>query len=435
MAKLTLNDVTSGYGTATRINANNTLIETAMENTLSRDGTGPNTMSANLDMNSNRITNLATPVSANDAARWVDVTDVLSVTNITAPSQSGNSGKVLSTNGSTVLWSTVISLTNQSEIANVLNPRTTAETASSVTPSNYLYQEGDPRRSSWYTSQGWIDLGDVPTRTSGTTFTVPGDKTARYTKYTRLQLSGATHFYGKVSSVAYGAGVTTVTVTAPPWGGSIPSDLAKVSIALAAVTNEENTFLGDQNNIFSQWFINQNTGTSAVTGLTIGDTLGTALAIRVTGTNYSGQFLSGSSPSGKCIVLHSGTATPMTFGTNDISRLTIPADGTAIISLVDFTVSPLSGTRGTHAINGTTDSLLSLQANGTQVGYAYGSAATVTMGSTANVPLKFITNDTVRLSIPAAGLGNYANDAAAAAGGVAIGEMYRNGSVLMVRVS
>lgn len=33
------------------------------------------------------------------------------------------------------------------------------------------------------------------------------------------------------------------------------------------------------------------------------------------------------------------------------------------------------------------------------------------------------------------GLGNYANDAAAAAGGVAVDQLYRNGSVLMVRVS
>ena len=32
-------------------------------------------------------------------------------------------------------------------------------------------------------------------------------------------------------------------------------------------------------------------------------------------------------------------------------------------------------------------------------------------------------------------LGNYANDAAAATGGVQIGSMYRNGSALMVRVS
>jgi hypothetical protein len=34
-----------------------------------------------------------------------------------------------------------------------------------------------------------------------------------------------------------------------------------------------------------------------------------------------------------------------------------------------------------------------------------------------------------------AGLGNYANDAAASAGGVAVGSLYRNGSVLMVRVA
>ena len=32
-------------------------------------------------------------------------------------------------------------------------------------------------------------------------------------------------------------------------------------------------------------------------------------------------------------------------------------------------------------------------------------------------------------------LGNYASDVAAAAGGVTVGGMYRNGSVLMVRVS
>ena len=32
-------------------------------------------------------------------------------------------------------------------------------------------------------------------------------------------------------------------------------------------------------------------------------------------------------------------------------------------------------------------------------------------------------------------LGNYSNDAGASAGGVKVGGMYRNGSVLMVRVS
>ena len=38
-------------------------------------------------------------------------------------------------------------------------------------------------------------------------------------------------------------------------------------------------------------------------------------------------------------------------------------------------------------------------------------------------------------AIKPVGLGNYANDAAAAAGSVPVGGMYRNGSVLMVRVA
>jgi hypothetical protein len=57
MAKLTLTDITSGHGSADLHNANNTLLETALENTLSRDGTTPNTMSADLDMNGNSILN------------------------------------------------------------------------------------------------------------------------------------------------------------------------------------------------------------------------------------------------------------------------------------------------------------------------------------------------------------------------------------------
>lgn len=68
MAKLTLNDITTGYGSETLYNANNDLIEAAFDNTLSRDGTSPNTMGASLDMNSNSIINLPTPTGAGHAA-------------------------------------------------------------------------------------------------------------------------------------------------------------------------------------------------------------------------------------------------------------------------------------------------------------------------------------------------------------------------------
>lgn len=58
MAKLTLFDLSSGSYTVDLLNQNFALIETALENTLSRDGTAPNVMNANFDMNSYRILNL-----------------------------------------------------------------------------------------------------------------------------------------------------------------------------------------------------------------------------------------------------------------------------------------------------------------------------------------------------------------------------------------
>lgn len=60
MAKLTLTNITDTRqsSAATTINANSDLVEAAVENTLSRDGTSPNQMEADLDMNSNRVLNL-----------------------------------------------------------------------------------------------------------------------------------------------------------------------------------------------------------------------------------------------------------------------------------------------------------------------------------------------------------------------------------------
>lgn len=58
MAKVTLNDIASGYGSSTKHNTNNDLIEAAIENTLSRDGTTPNEMEADLDMNGHCLLNV-----------------------------------------------------------------------------------------------------------------------------------------------------------------------------------------------------------------------------------------------------------------------------------------------------------------------------------------------------------------------------------------
>lgn len=78
MAKFTKIPLTSSYGSTSKINQNLDNIETAFNNTLSRDGSNPNSMSASIDMNSNRLINLAAGVNASDAARIQDVQDSIS---------------------------------------------------------------------------------------------------------------------------------------------------------------------------------------------------------------------------------------------------------------------------------------------------------------------------------------------------------------------
>ena len=73
--KLSLSTLTSLQNELTalsQINSNNATLVAAFDNTLSRDGTTPNQMGASLDMNSNRIINLPTPLSDNEPLRLVD---------------------------------------------------------------------------------------------------------------------------------------------------------------------------------------------------------------------------------------------------------------------------------------------------------------------------------------------------------------------------
>ena len=64
MAKLTLNTIVAGYKATTALNSNSAATVAAMEKTLSRDGTSPNTMTADLDMNGNSILNSANALGA-----------------------------------------------------------------------------------------------------------------------------------------------------------------------------------------------------------------------------------------------------------------------------------------------------------------------------------------------------------------------------------
>lgn len=88
MAKLTTNDISSilsnPTGAATAINNNNALIETALENTLSRDGTSPNQMGADLDMNSFHILNIPYPSTPTEPARYDQIINLATEAGFTA---------------------------------------------------------------------------------------------------------------------------------------------------------------------------------------------------------------------------------------------------------------------------------------------------------------------------------------------------------------
>jgi hypothetical protein len=128
MAKLTLTDLTSTYNSVTTLNANQDATEVAMENTLSRDGTSTNSMTADFDMNSNRILNLPAAVHEDDPVILSQAAIIAGVTN---------------------------PLTRES-VGAVLYPETAAETGASITVVNDYYPEGHLLR---YTS----NLGDGTT--------------------------------------------------------------------------------------------------------------------------------------------------------------------------------------------------------------------------------------------------------------------------------
>lgn len=102
MSKINLTDLSTITGNETSaintINANNALLETASDNTLSRDGSSPNQMSSDLDMNSNSILNLPVPTTAAEPLRLQDLSDFIGSGTITAGAPFNASYLTLGTN-------------------------------------------------------------------------------------------------------------------------------------------------------------------------------------------------------------------------------------------------------------------------------------------------------------------------------------------------
>lgn len=75
MAKVVLAEIAAGLGSTDVINSNFQAIADALDNTVSRDGTTPNHMEADLDLNGNTLLNTGTSDDPNRVVNYQELTD------------------------------------------------------------------------------------------------------------------------------------------------------------------------------------------------------------------------------------------------------------------------------------------------------------------------------------------------------------------------
>lgn len=146
MAKVNLTEISNLSGNPssaqTAINENFQRVSDQLDLLLSRDGETPNELTSNLDVNSNRVINLAAPENESDAARLQDVQDAVAgakTANLTTIEDAGE--YFTSGNVEGALQELGLDIENGSEY-----PTTDAETAAGVTLVNATYLPGNVLR-------------------------------------------------------------------------------------------------------------------------------------------------------------------------------------------------------------------------------------------------------------------------------------------------
>jgi hypothetical protein len=206
MSKITLSDVGSLIDATTAkntINSNNAVIQTAFDNTLSRDGTSPNQMQSYIDMNSQRILNLPAPDTLNEPVRLADITGAAAaaLSGTSALSQSVTTGSVVWPTQAGKQWSAGASVL----ISSTLSPTNAIHgVVTDYTGSNLTVLGTDVTGSGTFSSWN-INLSGTrgPTGPGGG---VPGGSN------TQLQYNAAGSFAGISGATSNG---TTVSLTSP----------------------------------------------------------------------------------------------------------------------------------------------------------------------------------------------------------------------------
>lgn len=180
------------------INSNNAAITAAMDNTLSRDGTAPNQMQSELDMNSFQVLNLPQPATANSALRLQDLSTFVGggiVTNIPAGGTTGQTLAKVNNTDYNVAWTS-----ESAELTAGTNIVLTGSTPTTISTNN------NPVFSTSVTTPTLINTGTLTLPTS--TDTLVGRATTDTLTHKTFDTAGT----GNVLNIA-GVGVTANTGT------------------------------------------------------------------------------------------------------------------------------------------------------------------------------------------------------------------------------
>lgn len=140
MPKVTLSDISNLSGNPgsaqTTINSNSLATETAIENTLSRDGTAPNEMGASLDMNGNDLLNVGDITYSNGDS-------VLTTGNANETIDDRVNALLVAGSNVTLTYDDTANTITVAATPAALYPQTTEEITASVTPADYSIPSHD----------------------------------------------------------------------------------------------------------------------------------------------------------------------------------------------------------------------------------------------------------------------------------------------------